>query len=243
MRPCLNEAQKSTFEKVGYLAIEDLLGRLEIEHYCRVYDRFLSGEIDVGRNRQDLGRKAGSPGAAENITQIMRPSDFLPSLREEVFHARAQTISRQLLGEDMDFDFDMLIDKPPHRNTPTPWHQDASYWLDMPDKRAVSFWLALDDAQVANGCMWFVPASNKVGLFPHRRAWGGTGAALELAADPTQFEPVAVPLKRGSCTLHHGHTLHYAGGNTTDTHRRALIVNYRPRAMIEFERRRGYDHT
>ena len=25
----------------------------------------------------------------------------------------------------------------------TPWHQDESYWPDLPDKRALSFWSAL----------------------------------------------------------------------------------------------------
>lgn len=238
----LSEAQKSAFEQSGYLVIENLIGSSEVEHYRKIYDRFLTDEINVGRNRHDLGQRAGS-GEAENITQIMRASDFLPSLRNEPFHIRALAIARQLLGEDMDFDFDMLIDKAPHTNTPTPWHQDASYWLDMPDKRAVSFWLALDDAYIANGCMWFVPASHKMGLFPHRKAWGGTGSALELDADLARFERVAVPLDPGSCTIHHGHTLHYAGGNTTAFHRRALITNYRPRKMIEFERQRGYDHT
>ena len=31
--------------------------------------------------------------------------------------------------------------KAPHTDTITPWHQDQSYWLDMPDKRAVSCWV------------------------------------------------------------------------------------------------------
>ena len=30
----------------------------------------------------------------------------------------------------------------PHTETPTPWHQDESYWLDMPDKRAASCWVS-----------------------------------------------------------------------------------------------------
>jgi phytanoyl-CoA hydroxylase len=36
--------------------------------------------------------------------------------------------------------------------------------------------------------------------------------------------------------------LHYSRGNTTDSHRRALIVNFRPIAMIELERQKGFDH-
>jgi phytanoyl-CoA hydroxylase len=53
---------------------------------------------------------------------------------------------------------------------------------------------------------------------------------------------VAVPLAPGSCTFHAGATLHSSRGNTTGGHRRALIVNSRPRAMVELERSRGFDH-
>ena len=33
--------------------------------------------------------------------------------------------------------------------------ESQAYWLDMPDKRAVSVWVAMDEATVHNGCMWF----------------------------------------------------------------------------------------
>jgi len=65
------------------------------------------------------------------------------------------------------------ISQTPHTNTVTPMHQDEGYWLDMPDKRAVSVWVALDDATKENGCMCFIPGSHKTGLLTHRPAKGG----------------------------------------------------------------------
>ena len=50
------------------------------------------------------------------------------------------------------------------------------------------------------------------------------------------------PLSAGSCTFHHGRMLHYSRGNTTDRQRRAYVTNFRPREMIEFERKNNYDH-
>ena len=52
------------------------------------------------------------------------------------------------MGEDMDFDFDMIIAKGAHSDVETPWHQDESYWLDLPDKRALSFWIPMQDVTV-----------------------------------------------------------------------------------------------
>lgn len=51
-------------------------------------------------------------------------------------------MARALLGDDMVFDFDMMIYKAPHTDTDVPWHQDQAYWLDMPDKRALSCWVS-----------------------------------------------------------------------------------------------------
>jgi len=228
------------FDSDGFVAVNDLLTPEEVEWYVAVYDRFLSGEIDAGALRSDLGAGGDKvKKGTENITQIMWPSEFVPGLKESVAYERALQLARQWLGDDMAFDFDMLIDKGPGTVTQTPWHQDCAYWVDLPDKRAASCWIALDEATQENGCMWFVAGSHKQELRPHRPAGKGGGA---LECDGTEEEAVCVPLKPGSCTFHGGSTLHYSRGNSTDGHRRALIINLRPQAMIDLEREQGFDH-
>ena len=228
------------FARDGFVAVPDLLAAHEVEEYRSVYDRFLAGEIDVGRRRSDLGAGADRAAAGvENITQVMWPSDSAPGLRASAAYERALAVARELLGDDVAFDFDMLIDKAPFTRTPTPWHQDLAYWIDLPDRRAASCWIALDDATVDNGCLWFVPGSHLRPLRPHRPAGRGGGA---LECDGSEAEGVNVPLRAGSCTFHAGGTLHYSRGNSTGARRRALIVNLRPLAMVELERANGFDH-
>jgi ectoine hydroxylase-related dioxygenase (phytanoyl-CoA dioxygenase family) len=77
----------------------------------------------------------------------MVPSKVHPELLTKPIHQRTLQIARTLLGGDMELDFDMLINKAPHSNTITPWHQDTAYWIDMPDKRALSCWIAIDRPQ------------------------------------------------------------------------------------------------
>ena len=228
------------FDRDGFVAVHDLLAADEIDWYRAVYERFLSGAIDVGRRRSDLGAGAlpQRPGV-ENITQILWPSASMPELLASPAYERALAVAREILGDDAAFDFDMLIDKAPGTLTPTPWHQDCAYWIDLPDRRAASCWIALDDATVDNGCMWFVPGSHRRPMRPHRSAGRGGGA---LECDASEAEGTPVPLAAGSCTLHHGGTLHYSRGNSARARRRALILNFRPRAMIEAERARGFDH-
>jgi phytanoyl-CoA hydroxylase len=231
----LNEQQIQYFRTNGYLAVEQLLTPDEVEQFRQVYDDFLTEKISTGHHRSDL---SGKGDGKELITQIMRPSVLLPELASSSLHQKATALARQLLGEDMDVDFDMLIDKAPQTNAPTPWHQDEAYWIDMPDKRAVSCWIALDVAKQENGCMWFVPGSNHQPLRPHVQT--GKGGALQC--EGVENEAVAVELQPGGCTFHDGRTIHYSRGNSTDGHRRAFIVNFRPKAMIAYERERGFDH-
>uniref|UniRef100_A0A1I8F9B5 C2H2-type domain-containing protein n=1 Tax=Macrostomum lignano TaxID=282301 RepID=A0A1I8F9B5_9PLAT len=78
---------------------------------------------------------ARMPSFKENICQIMWPS--LASRTPALLASACALLARALLGPDMDFDFDMMLAKPPQSNTPTPWHAaPAAYWLDMPDREA-----------------------------------------------------------------------------------------------------------
>ncbi|MFE7244692.1 phytanoyl-CoA dioxygenase family protein [Streptomyces sp. NPDC057580] len=234
--------RQETFTADGYAPTGPLLTPDEVDTYRALYDRFLSGDIDARDKRSDLGAGSGTPGGAtENITQIMWPSALHPQLLDMPLHERALAVSRELAGDDMVLDFDMLIDKAPHTNTPTPWHQDAAYWVDLPDTRAVSIWVALDQATVDNGCMWYVQGSHHTPIRPHRPAGTG-GGAIECVCSENEPGATPVPLHPGHAIAHAGATLHYSRGNTTGSHRRAYILNYRSAAMIQVERDHGMDH-
>jgi phytanoyl-CoA hydroxylase len=239
----ITPAMAEEFNRKGYLVVPNVLNESEINDYRVIYEKFLNNQIDASRYRSDLGGFAKTDDAnepKEMITQIMLPGRVFPELLSMKLHTLSLSMAKELLGEDMELDFDMLIDKAPHSATPTPWHQDCSYWITMPDKRAASCWTALDDAIIDNGCMWYVEGSHLGEVRKHRPAGKG-GGALQCEAD--ESEGTAMEIPAGSCIWHHGATLHYSRGNTTDLRRRAYIGNFRPAAMIAFERERGFDHT
>ncbi len=201
-----------------------------------MYDSFLDNTIDASRYRSDL---SGSDDKKEKITQIMVPSKLVPELLQKPIHQRSLQVAKGLMGDDIKLDFDMIINKAPRTNTITPWHQDAAYWIDMPDKRAASCWVAIDHAYKENGCMWYTPRSHLLPILPHEQT-GNKGA---LKCEGNEENSVFIELQPGSCVFHQGGTLHYSRGNSTDDNRRALITNFRPKAMIVLERAQGVDHT
>ncbi|MEM9141572.1 MAG: phytanoyl-CoA dioxygenase family protein [Bacteroidota bacterium] len=232
----IRDDQKRFFDEEGYLVVENLLSAGEVAFYSKLYNSFLNDEIDASRYRSDL---SGQKGKKERITQIMVPSKFVPALLHKPLHQKTLSTAKALLGADMALDFDMLINKAPFTDTPSPWHQDAAYWIDMPDKRAVSCWVAIDSAHKENGCMWYTPKSHISPLLPHSQV-GNKGA---LQCEGSEKGSVCVELDPGSCVFHHGGTLHYSRGNTTAENRRAFITNFRPLTMIQLEREQGVDHT
>ncbi|MEO8398701.1 MAG: phytanoyl-CoA dioxygenase family protein [Ignavibacteriaceae bacterium] len=233
----ISEQEKYFFKENGYLVVKDILSPEEVNYYSDIYNKFLDNTIDGSKYRSDLS--GGKDVSIEKITQIMVPSKIFPELLEKSLHIKTLQIAKELLGDDLSLDFDMLINKAPNTNTITPWHQDAAYWINMPDKRALSCWVAIDPAYKENGCMWYTPKSHLSKILPHKQT-GNKGA---LMCEGSEDESVCVELHPGSCAIHHGGMKHYSRGNSTDTNRRAFITNYRPKKMIELERSKGFDHT
>ena len=233
----INHSEKLFFRTEGYLVVKNLISQDELRYYDSLYNSFLNNSIDAVKYRSDLA--GGKDISKEKITQIMVPSKLVPDLLQKPIHVKVLAIAKQLLGNDVEFDFDMLINKGPYSNTITPWHQDSAYWISMSDKRAVSCWIAIDRATLNNGCMWYTPKSHLMPTLKHDQT--GKKGALKCKGD--EEGSVYVELEPGSCVFHHGNTLHYSRGNSTNTNRRALIINFRPKKMIELERSKGVDHT
>lgn len=231
---------KDKFLNNGFSHLEMLLSAIEVEKLKLVYDTLLSDKERTADLRSDLSGEGNEKDKVEKITQIMRPSSIEPDLLKSVAYDKALHWAKELLGDDMELDFDMLINKAPFTNTPTPWHQDAVYWIKMPDKRSVSCWIALDNVYVDNGCLWFIPKEIGMEIETHKALPNGGAQYCEV---PTLNKAQSVPLKSGGCTFHDGFTLHFSKGNSTDSQRRALILNFRPKDMIELEREQGIDHT
>ena len=233
----VTQQEKLFFTEEGFLVIEPLLTKEEVQFYSEIYNDFLNNKFDVAELRSDLS--GANDQSTELITQIILPSKVYPNLLNQPMHKKASEIAKLLMGDDMVLDFDMLINKPPNSNKETPWHQDAAYWIDLPDKRALSLWFAIDESTLNNGCMWYTPKSHLQHLKKHFQAVGGG----PLQSKGIEQESVAAPLQPGSCVIHQGLTLHYSRGNTTNQNRRAFILNFRPKKMVELERVQGFDHS
>jgi hypothetical protein len=235
------------FARDGFVHLPGVLSAAELAEIEAVYQRFLRREIAVaGRDFCDMSGQYGGDAAEFGIVNVMLPRRYYPAWQGNALEQRAASIARQLCGEGMVLDYDQLIAKPPRRSGGVfPWHQDLAYWIDTPDTRTATVWLALDDTTEENGCMRFVPGSHLHPLRPHRPMHGSRDASHALCAEVDEARDGVrlVPIRRGDATVHGERVLHGSGGNRSDGWRRAYVVALRARSAVEEERRRGFTHS
>jgi phytanoyl-CoA hydroxylase len=236
------------FREEGWIHLPGVLAEDELRPIEQVYERFLRREIPVaGRDFCDMSADYDKPLEQYSILNVMLPRRYFPAWEGNLYERRAASIAEQLCGPDLVLDYDQLVAKRPRKDDAVfHWHQDLAYWPVTPDTRTASFWLALDDATLANGCLRFVAGSHREPkLREHRPMFGDRDKAHTLVAvvDEARDRIVPAEIRRGDVTVHHERTIHGSSGNRTDGWRRAYIVAFRARATVAEERRRGFTHS
>jgi phytanoyl-CoA hydroxylase len=119
----------------------------------------------------------------------------------------------------------MYIFKQPHIGGEIDWHQDASFLYTEPPS-VVGFWLALDDADIDNGCLWAIPGAHRGPL--RRRFRYRDGALAMETLDNTPWPsrpPVALDVPHGSVIVLHGCLPHASGANNSSRPRHAYSLH------------------
>jgi len=145
------------------------------------------------------------------------PDRVLPAFDALIRHPKILERVSAVLGPDLMVWGASIFDKSPHSDKIVSWHQDLTYWgLDSDDE--VTVWVALSPVNKASGCMYFVPGSHKQNAVEHVDTFADNNLLTrgqEIAVEVEEGEGVAVELKPGQASLHHGHLFHSSGPNTT----------------------------
>lgn len=243
----LDLEQVDAFVRDGYVHLPGVLSEQELALIERDYERFLTGEIPVeGKDFCDMSGGYGADPSSFSVINVMLPRRYYPEWRGNLLERRTASIARQLHGDDMQLDYDQLLAKPPgHPDGTFAWHQDQSYWIDTPDTRTATLWLALDDSGRENGGMHFVPGSHEEPeLRRHAPLQGDRENSHTLVAQVVEGDRIVQPeLRRGDATIHNERVLHGSPPNPSQRWRRAYVIAFRSAATVAEERRRGFTHS
>lgn len=127
-----------------------------------------------------------------------------------------------LIGPNVVCFISQFINKKPGNPRKTVWHQDSTY--NGMDSRSVIVWLAVTDATVDNGCMFFIPGTHKPAGQAEFEEAPATPLSLgghRIIDSEVRGTPVPIELKAGHAVFFSDKLMHSAGGNSTSDRTRA----------------------
>jgi hypothetical protein len=142
---------------------------------------------------------------------------------------RIVAVVRDLLGPSVVGWGSHFFCKMPGDGKTVAWHQDSSYWPLTPAK-AVTVWLAIDDADRGNACMKYIPRTHTLGHLTYQLREGDDANVLnQTVPNVEQYgEPVYVELKAGEAAIHSDSLLHGSEANASSRRRCGLTLRYTP---------------
>jgi phytanoyl-CoA hydroxylase len=120
----------------------------------------------------------------------------------------------------------MYIFKQPGIGGEVGWHQDATFFDSTPIS-VTTFWFALEDATLINGCLWVQPGGQRSPLRERFERNGDAVKMQKLDTTPWPDRHSAVPLevKAGTLVVFHGLLPHYSAPNRSAHSRHAYTLH------------------
>ena len=254
----LSKTQITQYQNNGYLVLEEAITKAEIESLKAAALQIVD-EFDINRHRavfttsdRDSGRDDYFFDSAENVHcfleegalgsdgELLKPPrlainkighamhDLNPVFREfcrlPLFGQVLRDIGYRapLLWQTM------YIFKQPHIGGEVRWHQDGSYLISDP-ATVTGIWVAIEDANRNNGCLWVQPGGHRSPLREiYQVDWTkheGVLTDVDKTPWPTADEAIAVEVPAGSVVIFHDHMPHYSSQNRSDFSRHAFTLH------------------
>jgi non-heme Fe2+,alpha-ketoglutarate-dependent halogenase len=207
----LSRDQVTQYNRDGYVKNLTVFSPSETDQIRAYFDELLERAIAAGGDSYSISSAHLTYGRVYDL------------LREP----RIVALVQDILGEDVIGWGSHFFCKMPHDGKSVAWHQDASYWPLTPSK-AVTVWLAIDDADVENACMKFVAGSQSVGHLTYRPSADDEGNVLNQTIENAEQygEVVCDELLAGQVSLHSDLLLHGSEANDSDRRRCGLTLRY-----------------
>lgn len=207
----LSPAQVEHYNRRGYVAPMDIYSSDEIGAIRAYFDDLLEWVQAEGGDSYSISSAHLKYGPVYDILTDKRIVDCVADL----------------LGENVVAWGSHFFCKMPHDGKAVAWHQDASYWPLSPSK-ALTVWLAIDDADEENACMKFIAGSHHHGHMTYRESSPGDHNVLSQTIEsPEQFGEIELDeLKAGQMSMHSDLLLHGSKANDSARRRCGLTLRY-----------------
>ena len=230
MNTKLSGEQIEFYRENGFLVMEDILSDRELTAWRDVVSKAVDEQIQDPNAFTNVN--IGTEYYQRVFVQCVNLWKTHDAVKELVLNAQLGKLAADLSGASgVRLYSDHAMFKKPWAN-PTNWHVDnrADAYFS---KQSGMIWIALDDATLQNGCLYFLPGTHQEVDFEQLQSEGPLDRAEidGLFVDYphwAQRDPVAAEVRAGGAVYIHGRVAHAAGPNMTPHTRRVLAMLYMP---------------
>ncbi|HEY8667487.1 MAG TPA: phytanoyl-CoA dioxygenase family protein, partial [Tepidisphaeraceae bacterium] len=210
----LSRAQLDSFNREGYLVVEELFTDAELQP---VIDE-LSREVDH-RARElaaagELPRTYAEDDFEHRLARISLHTPKVafsiwdgtlsgPAIFELIRNSKLLDVAEQMCGPELIASavYRLRPKVPQNDYGAVPWHQDSGYLEPYCDNTLMlTVWLPLVDATVENGCMWVMPRVHTEPVLEHQTRPGKPYLVIPPEALPLR-DTIPVPVKKRGVLL------------------------------------------
>ncbi|TCP29468.1 ectoine hydroxylase-related dioxygenase (phytanoyl-CoA dioxygenase family) [Scopulibacillus darangshiensis] len=219
------------YNENGYLLVKGVFSSDEVENMKNavdsIIDRASKAELDRNHTWQ------GSYLPQEELKQLVLKGYHdvhyhAASFTKAVVHPNMVAILSKLIGPNVQLHHSKMLVKPPEKGAAFPMHQDYPYFPHTQHSMLAAS-VAIDDADMENGCLHVVPKSHKQGPIEHLGSHH-----LDHEKYPIEMG-TPCPAQAGDVLFFNYLTIHGSDINRSQRMRRNVLFQYRDPADLPAE--------
>ncbi len=222
----LTESDIARYRHVGHLTVPGIFRADQTDAVIADIERWGEEFLAEVAPAQRAWYVDGGVSARAVLRKLDNPHHFREPVRELARSPALVGLVEQLIGPGIWVYFSQIFFKPPEGGGPKPAHQDNYYFGPNDPEGVVTAWIALDDATLENGCLYFGEGTNLGPVYAHE-APTAEPFNLQLPQAILARQPMMpAPVLRGGVSFHHGNTFHQSGPNLSTRWRRACALHF-----------------
>ncbi|MBT5803824.1 MAG: phytanoyl-CoA dioxygenase family protein [Gemmatimonadetes bacterium] len=230
MHTALTSEQIASYRENGYLAVDNLLDETELATWRQAVDQAVADTIAKDSASHDIRHNQTGEGYYQQVfMQCVNLWKSHATVKALVLDARIGQMAAEISGAS---GIRLFHD---HALIKAPWANPTNFHVDNPmdpyhSQQATMLWIALDNATLQNGCLYFLPGSHRTSRYDTTSHLGQAGIG-DLIADYPEWaciKPQPVEVKAGAGIFISGMVAHAAGPNMTLNPRRAFAMLFMP---------------
>jgi phytanoyl-CoA hydroxylase len=223
----LQPDQVHAFKAKGFLLGGKVLSDAQVDVLREELDRVIADHGKPGKPQPvHIANLSRNPEMA--VWQVVNIWEASEAYRQLIYTPQIVEELSQLLGaKQLRVWHDQIQYKPAETGGINMWHQDSPYWpILTPKTSQTTAWLALDDAELSNGCMSMVADSyhwgNQIEFLHTLKGFDGMPSRFQ----DHELKVELCPVPKGHVHYHHSLTWHASHANSSGKPRRAIAIHY-----------------